>query len=294
MDTPSPHPTKPFNGGIRATFVALLVGACGDPQPAPAQHEPGAIVEGSLFAAEPSQQSPLPPALREISGLAVTADGRLFAHDDERAIIHEIDPETGRITMSFGVGGPERGDFEGLAIAPSGAFWLVTSTGQLLRFSAGAPGERVSFEQFDTGLADICEVEGLALLPVTESLILACKQNHRRAMRDTIALYQWRPGADAQIWRSLDARTVAEAAGVDDFRPSAVEVDPVSGRTLILSARDGALVELDGEGALLSARALAPSHAQAEGLTILPNGTLIIADEGAGARALLSVYERNP
>jgi len=278
---------------IKAALLAALLAACG--QPTEGQSGGGSSpATGSLFASTPAQQWRLPPELREISGLATTADGRLFGHDDERAVIYEIDARSGRIVKRFSVGEPQRGDFEGLAIDDDGAFWLTTSSGQLMRFREGADGARVNFESFNTDLGPSCEVEGLAFLAATESLILACKRNEARDMRETVVLYQWRPGAPAQIWRSLPEAEIARAAGVRGFRPSAVEIDPRSGRTLILSASDGALAELGADGAFLSARALRADHRQAEGLAVLANGALVVADEGRGARAALSVYNRAP
>ena len=62
---------------------------------------------------------------------------------------------------TFAVGAVvETGDFEGLAITPSGDFWLTTSQGRLFRFREGADGAHVEFERFVTGLNDICEIEG--------------------------------------------------------------------------------------------------------------------------------------
>lgn len=278
---------------IMGLLFAAFLAACSAPTDDGAESDAAAIapIEGSLFAAAPARQWRLPPELREISGMATTEDGRLFAHDDEHAIVYEIDPAAGRIMKRFGVGGPEQGDFEGLAIGADGVFWLATSTGQLLRFREGDNEARVPFERFETGLEGVCEVEGLAFLTASESLILACKRIEGRAMRGSIVLYQWRPGAGAQVWRTIAEAEITQVAGVDRFRPSSVEIDRRTGRTLILSASDAALAELDADGALLSARALRGDHPQAEGLAILPNGALVIADEGAGARALLSVYD---
>ena len=57
----------------------------------------------------------LPPELSEISGLALTDDGRLFAHNDESARISEIDYRRGTILKHFYAGEKDlRGDFEGL------------------------------------------------------------------------------------------------------------------------------------------------------------------------------------
>ena len=48
----------------------------------------------------------LPKELNEISGLAVDSEGRLFAHDDERAIIYQLDPATHRVVKRFAFGRP--------------------------------------------------------------------------------------------------------------------------------------------------------------------------------------------
>jgi uncharacterized protein YjiK len=268
--------------------AAIALCACGGPAPpAPTETPPG-----SLFAGTPERQWRLPAHLREISGLATAPDGRLYAHNDERAMIYELDAQQGRIGASFAVGAPERGDFEGLAITPDGDFWLTTSAGRLLRFRAGEDGARVPFEAFEAGLAETCEIEGLAYLRAEESLILACKENHARDMRDVIALYSWRPGGEAQLWRSMPTAPIAAAAGVRSFRPSSIEFDAASGRWLVLSAQRPALAEFDADGALTAARALRSEHVQPEGVGVLADGSLVVADEGAGGRALLSAYGR--
>lgn len=273
-----------------ALLAALMLSACAQ-QAAPAQAQ---AIDGSLFAAQPDRQWRLPQQLREISGLALSPDGRLFGHDDEHAVIYEIDAAEGRLVKAFALGDPaERGDFEGLAITPAGEFWMTTSQGLLYRFAEAADGAHAAFERFDTGLRQVCDVEGLAYLAAEDSLILACKRNEARDMRDTISLYAWRPGAArATPWRRLAEADVAHAAGVGRFRPSSLDVDARSGRLLLLSARDAALAELTPQGEILSARALGAQHAQAEGVAALADGSLAIADEGGDGRALLSVYAR--
>ena len=132
---------------------------------------------------------------------------------------------------AFALGDPPlQDDFEGLAIAPDGTFWLTTSRGVVYRFREGDDGEHVAFERFDTGLGEICEVEGLAYLAAEESLILACKRNHARGMRDTVSL--------SYLAALRRRRAVAEPAGGGSrasrgerhFRPSALDIDARSGR----------------------------------------------------------------
>lgn len=278
---------------IKALLIAgaFYIGACG---PTPAIPASAQTSSNSLFASAPDQRWFLPDGLREISALAVAPNGRLFAVDDERALIYELDADQGGLMKTFAVGAPLTGDFEGLAITPTGDFWMTTSQGALFRFREGEAGQRVEFEAFDAGLADTCEIEGLAYLASEQSLILACKQNQARDMRDVIALYAWREGGPATLWRTLPERDVATAAGVRRFRPSSLDFDTRTGRLLMLSADNGALAELSPDGELITAHALAPVHNQAEGVAVLPNGALVIGDEGGRARgrALLSRYPR--
>jgi uncharacterized protein YjiK len=272
-----------------AAFAVILLGACGEP--APDQREPLAPIPNSIFATEASRQWRLPLEILEISGMAVSPDGRLFAHDDERAVIYEINAEDGAFVNRFALGAPLTGDFEGLAIDNDGVFWMITSEGQVLRFAEGQDGRRVQYETLDTGLRRTCEIEGLAFLAAADSLIIACKENHARDMRDTIALYQWRPGGEATLWRTFALEDVQAIIGVEHFRPSSIEFDPRSGRTILLSASDPALIELEGER-VVAARRLGRIHTQAEGAAIMPDGSLVISDEGSDTRALLSVYDR--
>ncbi len=274
----------------RVLLATAMLAACGGPAPVDAQ-QTGA--PASLFASAPAAQHTLPDQLGEISGLAVSPDGRLFAHDDERAVIYQIDPARGAIVKSFTLGEPaETGDFEGLAITPDGVFWMTTSRGRIYRFNEGANDANVTFERMDAGLDDICEIEGLAYAPSEQSLILACKRNKARRMRDTVSLYRWAFSGAAEPWRELGEAEIAAAAGVEHFRPSSIDFDAASGRILLLSANDGALAELAPDGALTAARRLGPSHAQAEGVAVLPDGTLVISDEASGGRPLLSRYGR--
>lgn len=275
-----------------------LIGACGAPAPAAGQRKAEAPAAGeSLFAAAASARVPLSGAIPEISGLAVTADGRLLGHDDERAVIREIAPATGEIVRSFAVGDPVvKGDFEGIAVADGGDIYLITSTGALYRFREGANGAHVPYTAVETRLATVCEVEGLAYLRAADSLIVACKEMLGRSMRSSVVLFSWsrRTGRlDARPWRTLPVADLAAAARVDSFHPSSVEIDPASGRVVLLAAREKAMVELGPDGAIVTGRRLGGRHDQAEGAAVMPDGALVIADEATkNSSAQLTRYAR--
>jgi uncharacterized protein YjiK len=228
-----------------------------------------------------------------VSGLALSEDGRLFAHDDERAIIHEVDPSSGRIQRSFRFGKGVKGDFEGLAMA-NGRFYLVTSDGVLYEGPPGGDGERVAYTSVDTRLGRSCEIEGLAHERADDVLLMACKTPRLPELKKLVTVFRWsRAGQRLASPGSLQVPLAAVAAklGTKTFHPSGIERDPVTGHYVLLAGREAALVEISPEGELLAARRLDPSlHRKAEGITFLPDRTLVITDEAAGDKPMLTTY----
>lgn len=217
-----------------------------------------------------------------------------MGHDDERAVIHEVDVSTGAVVERMRLGNPVvRDDFEGLAIGPDHTFFLVTSAGLIHAFrETSGPAD---FEVFDAGLAGTAEIEGAAWDAPGERLILAAKVSHSSALQAALVLYAWSPDTPdqrARPWLTAPAYRLAEAVGARAFHPSGVEVDARTGRLVIVASTENAIVELDGSGKLLAARVLGPEHRQPEGVTILPDGSLVIADEGRGGAACLTCYGR--
>lgn len=239
---------------------------------------------------EPTRRFDLPGRLDEVSGLALTADGRLFAHDDERGRIHEIDPLTGDVGKSFDLGnGRLAGDFEGIAVIDE-RFFLVASTGWLYEFREGADEENVAYRVTDTGLGDGCEVEGLDYDPIDDALVFACKT----ASDDGDWIHVHRIAVDpasARLPSLRIARSELDAFGVaEGFEPSALAVLP-GGTYLLTSAPDESLLEVDRDGRVLGGVDLdRESHPQPEGLALGADGTLYLADEENAEDARLTVY----
>ncbi|MDE2999824.1 MAG: SdiA-regulated domain-containing protein [Gemmatimonadota bacterium] len=238
----------------------------------------------------------LPRELEEVSGLAMTGDNRLLAHNDERAIIYEIDYRYGSIAKAFQLSDtnyPAAGDFEGIAATEDGIF-LVTSTGRLYECREGNAGQSVLFNVYATGVGRDCEIEGLAYDRTLRELILLCKEARNPDMEGKLALCRW----------SIDKRRLdynrRTVIAVDDFsrhikgkkfHPSGIERHPTSGNLYIVAARQESIAEISPDGRVLAVRKLpAKWHRQAEGITFAADGTLIVADEGAGRKGRLTLY----
>ncbi|MEO7477038.1 MAG: SdiA-regulated domain-containing protein [Gemmatimonadales bacterium] len=246
------------------------------------------------FEAAPAFRWKLPRALDEISGLATDSSGRLFAHDDERAIIYELDPAARRIVKRFAFGRPAvRGDFEGIAVVDDRVF-LTTSDGVVYAGREGRDGESVSFASHATGIGRRCEVEGLSWDEGAQSLRFACKVPRAEGLRGQLAVFEWSPvgirPSDAPSI-SIPLAPIVQRVGHSAVYPSELLRDPSTGHLLLLAARARAIIEITAAGAVVDvARLRAGLHRQAEGLAFGRDGTLLVSDEADGARATLTGY----
>jgi uncharacterized protein YjiK len=234
----------------------------------------------------------LPGRLDEISGLAMAPDGRLFGHDDERALVHEIDPEAGVVGKRFSVGVPPiRGDFEGIAVVGE-RFFLVTSAGLLYELREADDRTEAPYRASDTGLGRQCEIEGLDYDAVEDALLFACKTTVPERPAVVIHRLPLDPARGPLVPIEV-ARSQIAAHGIDpDFAPSSIAVDP-TGTLVLASAPMESLIEVDRNGNVLAGVRLSRSrHPQPEGLAFGPDGTLYIADERNGQDARITAYER--
>jgi len=75
------------------------------------------------------------------------------------------------------------------------------------------------------------------------------------------------------------------------FAPSGIETNPSTGTFFIIAARGNAIIEISSEGEIIGKALLKREiHNQPEGITLTPDLSLIIADEGGSKRATLTKY----
>ena len=251
------------------------------------------IIAEHTFSGETFRQWRLPRQLREISGLALTEDQRLFAHGDEEAVLFELDYENGAIIKSFSLGNPPvRGDFEGLAFVEE-RFYLVTSTGRVYVAIEGESGSYVEYRSFETEIGQACEVEGLSYDPDARVLLLACKRDDKTS-QGTITVQRWsidRGRAENMSPIRIQLAEVLKKTGGMQFNPSGIEwVKP--NRLVLVAARQRSILEIDLDGRVIAAfkLPLASFHPQTEGIAFDIGGQLILADEGGNKRGRLGVY----
>ena len=114
----------------------------------------------AALAGKPLARWILPAALREISGLALTQDGRLLSQGDEMGEIWELDYRRGILVKHFFLGDKAvKGDFEGIAVAGTTVF-MLTSSGKIYQFREGANETHVAYSMVETGLKSAVRVRG--------------------------------------------------------------------------------------------------------------------------------------
>ena len=253
-------------------------------------------LESYDLKAETATRWKLPGRLEEISGLAMTLDDHLLAHNDEKAVIYEIDYRKGEIIKAFQLAdmkAPVNGDFEGIAVVKDQVY-LVTSSGRIFEGSRGADAESVLYNIYATGVGKDYEIEGLAYDASQGVLLLMCKNPRRADLKEQLVIYHW----------SIDEKQLIKDAHIvipvieftrhiegKEFQPSGIERHPVSGNYFVIAARQRAIAEITPAGQVVAAnRFPAEWHRQPEGITFAADGALIIADEGSGKKARLTLY----
>jgi len=234
----------------------------------------------------------MPQELKEISGLALTADGRLLAHDDEVSRVYEIDPRRGVIIKSFMFGNGLRGDFEGITVAGQN-IWVIKSNGKLYGFHEGENGTSVPFTTFDTRLGKECEFEGVVYDPDSSWLVLPCKNARGKGFDDELVIYRWKIGVTDSTGMTRIMIPAGEAIGNNKwkrFRASDITRDPATGNYVLISSLEHGMIVMTPNGEVLSSRSLPGKHHQAEGVAITKDSVLIISDEATSKPAAITLY----
>ena len=260
-----------------------------------------ARVEARLAKAEEKQSTTdpvalwiLPSELSEISGLALTGDGRLLAHDDELSRVYEIDPRRGVIVKTFTLGGGLKGDFEGITVAGPDIY-MALSNGLLYKFREGPNGSRVEYTTHDTRLTKECEFEGVVFEPDSARLVLPCKQvkGKKKGNDDEVVIYRWRIGSRDSAGLTKIVIPLNEVVGDNKwkkFRASDITLDPGTGNYVLISSLEKGIVVMTPAGEVVSSGPLPGKHEQAEGVAITKDNVLIVSDEATNKPAAVTLY----
>lgn len=232
----------------------------------------------------------MPPELKEISGLTMTPDGRLYAEQDESGIIYQVNPGTGEIIKKFSLGKPPiKKDFEDIAYA-NGKFYLLHSKGEIYEFNEGNDGQSVDFKIYKTDLNGNNDIEGMCYDSETNSLLLACKGDPGIENDESDkAVYSF--SLDNMTFDPKPRFLLKKSEIKNYFNPSGIQRDPLTGTFFIIAANGNEIVEISKDGKLMGKKGLPKSvHVQPEGITFSSEGTLFISNEGKKDNGCIVIY----
>ncbi len=257
--------------------------------------ENGSMLHQYEFSKESAKHFKLPGRLREISGLAYAGGNLVYCHNDERSIIYIVDTGTGEIVEEIDPKGKDlKEDFEGIAYFEE-KIYLTTSEGDIYVYPL-KDGEKEKFKKYKTPFASKNDVEGLCCLPEKRLLLMVCKEYPgSKKLKGKRAVYPFdldKMELKKELFFAIDLDELKDKFDIKSFYPSSIERNPLSGTYFLTGGKHSRLVEVDSAGKVLAAVKFNKNfHPQPEGITFLPDGTMIIADEGPDKAARLSVYK---
>ena len=255
-----------------------------------------AAADKSSDASRPVASWIMPPELREISGLTLTPDGNVLAHDDEFAKVYVIDPRQGMINKRFTLGTGFSGDFESITMAGSDIY-MLSSSGLLYQFREGDDEAEVPHLKTDLHLGKLCEFESMVYQADSNWLVMPCKNAKDKAFKDDLVIYRWRLSGPDSARASMVSIPFARLVGSNkwkSFHASDITIDPSSGNFVMIASHEKALIEITPSGSLVRAEPLPQGHNQPEGVAITKDSILIVSDEATGKPAAITLYRWHP
>lgn len=258
----------------------------------------------------------LPKELREISGITVLDDTFLAAVQDEDGKVYFINYHTGDIEKDEKFG--KDADFEDI-VRVDQALYVLESDGDVHEIKDWTEKD-YDAKRHETRLSSRYDTEGLAYDAANARLLIACKEYPGKGLKGHKAIYafdldteevskdpvflistraieEWGTRSDGKKsdtnkLQAFLSRTITGSP----FKPAALAQHPRTGNWYVVSSVQKTIAVLDSTGILTDLLPLPDTlFPQPEGMAFLPNGDLLLSNEGRSGRAtLLRFNDRSP
>lgn len=282
-------------------FVLLLVSAC-------SVKRPEATTSFSYNTPESVQK--LPAELYEISGITALDSIHLACVQDEHGIVFQYSIGAERVSEQTRFYAD--GDFEGIAKVDNDLY-VLRSDGVLFKIANFINGNRLATDSIVTNIP-ISNNEGLCFDAQSRRLLIASKGRVKgnKDLKDKRFVFAYHVDQQKMLDTpilTLDLKEVAavmQEKGIElestekkngkvhfhalKLMPSGIAISPDGLYYFMLSAVDRLLLKLNRQGKVVDVIALDENlYAKPEGLIFLPNGKLVISNEGHGGEPNLIV-----
>lgn len=258
----------------------------------------------------PTEKHKLPKQLREISGLAYYSKDKLLTIQDERAeaFLYDLAEEEIKKKLDFG----KDGDYEGIAYE-QGDLFVIKTNGKVYTVESAWDKKERDKHHTNTKLSHKNNPEGLAKVPGKPELLIACKDVASDAPEHYLqrAIYSFdieKQELQAEPKYLIDLESLhneieakypgllkikaTEAYLQELFRPSGIDIHPITGDLYIISTVGKLLVILDSKGNFKALSKLNKEiFKQPEGICFEPDGDLYISNEGRGGKGNILFFK---
>ncbi len=256
----------------------------------------------------PNRKMKLHNDLEEISGLSYAGNNKLLCVQDELGRVYYFNLKSEKIEESTKFA--KSGDYEGVEIVAD-RIYVNRNDGKLYSFPRKlADPEKDDVEKIDTPLSEKNDIEGLAYLPSSNKLLLACKGSASVGNNSVKgkAIYSFdltknkfdkKPiftirKSDINAFISKHKKRF-QLTKSPDFKPSGIAVHPHSKQIYVLASVGKALIILSSKGKIKDVAFLSEKiFKQPEGICFDPAGNLYIASEGVGGRGYILAFNYQP
>jgi len=224
--------------------------------------------------ADQDEQWWLPEFVNEASGIAVMTDQSILLHDDEFAVIYHVSLIDHSIEPFGWLGSTDfERDFEGIALNGE-TLYLVTSDALIYQVSVDlkARSQTFDFTVYDTGLESICELEGLHFL--SGKLLLPCKVPIEESYKNKLVVFEF----DVITHKIQKHLVISDERFGTLGAPQPTAIDVTSHHYYIISKNQ--LLKIDRGLSSIDIFSLPKfRHFQPEGIGLLDDGSIVIADD---------------
>lgn len=264
---------------------------------------------------KPDSEYKLPSYLEEISGMSYYGKDKIACVQDEKAIIYVLDPGENLKISEYKFG--KKGDYEDIAIVGKTAY-VLRNDGQIFRVKDFNKKEK-KVKKYKTPLTEKNNTEGMAYDPLTNTLLIACKESpsiekenpytgYRAVYRfnletnnliktpqfliDLNKLDTYREQSTFSKFSQKLAKKLRLLDSGTSFKPSGISIHPIYGDIYLISNIGKLLIVMDRRGEILDIHALdIKLFRQPEGICFSPSGDLFISNEGQGGKGYILKFK---
>jgi hypothetical protein len=231
----------------------------------------------------PNRIIDLPDELREVSGISYNSPRSLYCIQDELGVVFDFDIETENIQNIIRF--TDLGDFEGIAHS-NDAFYCLRSDASVLTWAKNGDVATRTFTAQTKSLNN----EGIVYDKANNALLIASKaksvgfpENHRKVWTYTLSNipqlseYLTINTTDIQTFVREKYPLINETI---ECNPSEIALHPLTGQLYVLSAQDRLIAVYDKQALVAVYPLPAELYYKPEGITFMPDGTMILSSEG--------------